>query len=95
MQLLRRRPDASWESSPDQRGVSGRFGTMAYHPRWGYVIAWHQPPQTRHLYPVAGPYVLRGSKVGPLFRERKDAPRKDASPPRRGTGGKKGANPPK
>lgn len=55
--------------------VAGRpldgLPTMAYHPRWGYIIAWNIPavvrsPLTRGK---AGPFLIRGPSVEPFFAQ--------------------------
>ena len=55
-QALDRKPfDSRWEQSPWFDDIAHPLADMAYHPRWGYIIAWD------------GPYLISGPQIDTLF----------------------------
>ena len=75
--LNRERADGAWERSAAGAGVPSALGAMAYHHRWGYLVAWQVAPTRLFLVEPSGPYLIRGDSVEAFF-----APaRKPAAPP--------------
>jgi len=60
-------PDGTWKASGTFRGLIPGAGAIAYHPRWGYVIAWMMPEEEYYRgwnpRPACGPFVMRNSSL--------------------------------
>ncbi|MCX5654983.1 MAG: hypothetical protein NTY65_10090 [Planctomycetota bacterium] len=59
-------PDGTWKASGTFRGlIPGAGGAIAYHPRWGYVIAWIMPEEDDgfNRHPAYGPFVMRNPSL--------------------------------
>lgn len=69
MQLCREKADGTWEVSPWFDGVAGSMADMAWHPRWGYVLAWNMGgiSSAEKSYRT-GPYVTRGESIDAMLR---------------------------
>jgi hypothetical protein len=69
LMVLRETAAGSWERSPWIDGLGGPLSDLAYHPRWGFVLAWLSPGPTPKG-PKIGPYVTRGAEVEALLRSK-------------------------
>ena len=65
LKVFREAADGGWEESPWLDSVGGNVGDLAYHPRWGYVLAWLA--RTEHD-PKLNVYVIYGQSLDPLLR---------------------------
>jgi TolB-like protein len=69
--MFRETAAGKWGSSL----IAGRpldgLPTMAYHPRWGYIIAWNIPATDIRGFAreKAGPFLIRGPNVEPFFEK--------------------------
>ena len=67
MILFAELPDGTWKASGTFRGLIPGAGAIAYHPRWGYVIAWMMPEEEYYRgwnpRPACGPFVMRNSSL--------------------------------
>ena len=62
-------PASRWQQSPATDGLFSSNGAMAWHPRWGYMIAWKISAGTQFPSPARGPFLVRGPSIKPLFRK--------------------------
>ena len=76
LRLFRHGPDGSWAPSVETTSIVTSFAAMAYHRRWGYMLAWGRPPNTWDRLPVTGPFFIRGESVSKFF----DAPAESRKP---------------
>jgi len=69
LQLLMQaeKADGTWETSARFAGVAGYDASLAWHPRWGYIITWFEPLNTQFPNPCAGPYFIRGPNLKAVF----------------------------
>ncbi|MBN2583732.1 MAG: tetratricopeptide repeat protein [Planctomycetes bacterium] len=65
IRISREKADGTWEVSPWFDGIAGIMSDMAWHPRWGYVLAWNKD---RLKSPRTGPYVTRCKNIDDLFQ---------------------------
>ena len=71
MSLHMNNEGGKWVACDDTAGLASVFATMRHHPRWGFMIAWHQLPDTWRLWPSAGPYLIRGKSISQFFVQEK------------------------
>ncbi len=66
--LIREMPDGSWQRSPWYSGVTHDLDAMAWHPKWGFVLAsmasWKGWENQANEW---GPYLIRSTDIDPLF----------------------------
>jgi TolB-like protein len=64
LEMLREDDKGQW-SQPQVTydGVASPYAGMAYHPRWGYLIAWQCPADAQFPQPSLGPYLIRGKSI--------------------------------
>ncbi len=67
VQFWREADDGSPQEGRRFWGVGSFYGSGAYHPRWGYLLAWQYPPNLRDTLPASGPFLVRGPDVAPFF----------------------------
>jgi len=69
VQLFRRCDDGTWSASDKHVELTHEFGAMAWHRRWGYMIAWNRPG-TNTQFPThfLGPFFLRGGGLQKLIK---------------------------
>ena len=67
--FARETDNGRWAQSTNWIGVGSDYGTMAHHPRWGYLLAWHNPVEPRYTFPVSGPFLIRGRSVDAFFKK--------------------------
>ena len=67
LNLFRERKDGTWARSDDIYGIGSCFTSMAYHPKWGYMIPWTNPPSYWDLMNFSGPYFMRGKSIESLL----------------------------
>lgn len=65
-QLLREK-EGGWDVSATYNDIGTPNSSMAYHPKWGYVLTWMQHPEWNAPVPVSGPYLIRGKSVDQFF----------------------------
>ena len=62
--LVAEQPDGSWKASGQFRGVAADTASAAWHPKWGYVIAWMMPEGAQYSpHPAHGPFVMRAASL--------------------------------
>jgi hypothetical protein len=59
--------DGTWRTSHRVANLFSFDGSMGWHPRWGYVVTWTEPPGMGFPEPFAGPFVLCGPSLKPFF----------------------------
>lgn len=75
--LFRRRGDGTWAASDKHVELTDRYGAIAWHRRWGYMIAWNRPG-TDIQFPThfLGPFFLRGGGLEKLIKDKTPQPGK-------------------
>lgn len=66
LQVFRERENG-WDKSRNQQTVARTQTAMAYHRRWGHMLAWRLPPEAQFPIPAAGPFLIRGKSMDRLF----------------------------
>jgi hypothetical protein len=67
LMVLRETAAGAWEHSPWIDGLGGPMSDLAYHPRWGFVLAWLSPTPKG---PKIGPFVTCGPDLDLLLRSK-------------------------
>ncbi len=67
--MLQKKPDEKWKPSRRITGIGSYDADMTYHPRWGYVMAWTEPPGTQFPTPPSGPHFIRGPDLKGVLGE--------------------------
>jgi hypothetical protein len=65
--MLMEGPDGKWGRTRGMGAFVAFDGTMAWHPKWGYLLAWCEPPGMQFAVPPEGPFVIRGPSLDPFF----------------------------
>ena len=65
--LFRRKPDGAWQRADDVERLTTAAACMTHHPRWGFMIAWHRPPDSENVPAASGPFLIRGKSVEQFF----------------------------
>jgi len=60
-------PDGKWTRTKGMGAFVAFDGTMAWHPKWGYLLAWCEPPGMQFATPPEGPFVIRGPSLDAFF----------------------------
>ena len=76
--VLGRDAQGAWRRSETFPCVGFHDGSAAYHPRWGYTMAWLTRESTEGSFRArSGPFVLRGNSLEPMLQHAQIA----ATPP--------------
>jgi hypothetical protein len=68
MQLLRENGDGTWQPSTTVHSIGSDYGSMAWHPRWGYLLLWTElPDYATDIWNEQGPFIIRGPSVDAFF----------------------------
>jgi len=68
MALYARKPDRRWHEDGCVRSMPPGEISLAFHPRWGYLIASMMPEGWGTFpYPCRGPYLMRGPNLDPFY----------------------------
>ena len=69
IRFIRENEDGTWQQAPAVYGIGSDFGSMAWHPRWGYVVVWTELPAILFydLWDEKGPFLIRGPSVDAFF----------------------------
>jgi TolB-like protein len=65
--MLMEGPDGKWGRTRGMGAFVAFDGTMAWHPKWGYLLAWCEPPGMQFAVPPEGPFVICGPSLDPFF----------------------------
>jgi len=72
IRLVRENGDGTWQQASAQYGIGADFGSMTWHPRWGYVVVWTEVPVwSRAVWNEQGPFLIRGPSVDAFFAKPK------------------------
>jgi hypothetical protein len=64
MVLFTERADGSWQESEPIRGVPAGRASLAFHPRWGFLLAALTPEGHEWFpHPSVGPFLMRGPSL--------------------------------
>ena len=71
LSMFRKTIAGQWTESPHTDNVIQGIGTMAYHPKWGYLMSW-MTPKGDFVFPKpkAGPFLIRGRDISAFFKSR-------------------------
>jgi len=63
------KPGGGWIKTQGIGGIVSMDGVLAYHPKWGYVLSWTEPPGTQFPTLPEGPFLLRGPNLVSVIKQ--------------------------